>query len=93
MVDSQPTLYTAQEVADYLKCSTTEVYSLCKSGKLQHLRLGKSAKSIRISEQHLADLRESAEQGQPPIIPMPPKRPATNRNVGYAALRSIGWKG
>lgn len=94
MVDLTNKPLTAQEVADYLKCSTTEVYALCKAGKLQHFRIGKSSKSIRVSEQHLSDYLESVEQASPPIIPMPPKRPsAAPRSGGYAALRAIGWKG
>ncbi|MGI6007864.1 MAG: substrate-binding domain-containing protein [Ruminococcus sp.] len=63
-------MYTAQEVADYLKIKKTTVYELIKRGELASAKIGKQ---IRISqaqlEQYMNAAPSSSLPAQPPRIP------------------------
>lgn len=69
-MDDLPRLMTRQEVAEYLGVSLTTVQNLYLSGRLAHIRVGKS---VRISAAALVDYLE----GRAPA----PRRPESSDDV------------
>jgi excisionase family DNA binding protein len=54
-------MLTVREVADRLRLSVSQVYALCASGKLPHLRFGNGRGTIRVTEAQLQEFIEACE--------------------------------
>jgi excisionase family DNA binding protein len=49
----QPLCWTVPQVARLLHCATSEVYSMCRSGALPSIRLGRSGRAVRVPREAL----------------------------------------
>lgn len=55
-----PRYYSAQEFADLLGINIKTVYTDCESGRIQHIRIGRGEKEIRIPEAALSAYGQKA---------------------------------
>ena len=62
-------MYTAQEVADYLKIKKTTVYELIKRGELSSVKIGKQ---FRISQAQLDQYTNAIPSSFGASAPLPP---------------------
>lgn len=62
---NQDRIYTPAQVADWLQCSTTNVYRLIDSGELAYTRIGASKKGFKIKGSDLLAFLESRKVGGP----------------------------
>lgn len=109
--EKSPTLpaqfLTAAEVAEWLKLSTTAVYSLCDAGELacHRIGLGKKRKRVRIPVAAVKAYIERTEDQPRAVIPMQENRGGSSGGDGgvkqrrgqavggCSRLRALGWKG
>jgi|GEM_PF-1215656 len=59
-------LLVVSKVAELLNVSESEVYALCRSGRLQHFRIGTGRGTIRICRQDLNAFLTSCRTGETP---------------------------
>lgn len=87
-------LLRVSEVAERLRCSTSNVYALLAQGRLKHFRVGAGKAGIRCSEEHVAEYLRSAERGgRPDEPPAPEKAPAGGFSVLDADRLKEAWRG
>ncbi|SFI92449.1 helix-turn-helix domain-containing protein [Planctomicrobium piriforme] len=76
MSDTALDLLTVSKVAELLNVSESEVYALCRSGKLQHFRIGTGRGTIRICREDLHSFLTSCrtQETQKPAAPTPERQ-------------------